>query len=304
MQEVIVIQGNFPFTPSILAGRVAPSSLATYTRDFKAFLLFAKTPEEALKPSTLARWRQCLAEATTYSPNTINRMVSSVHSLMREAEEQGYIPKGTAQEFKHIVGVRVEAMKHRKDPHARTRISPEEMRAMTNLPDTSRLIGKRDSAMLHTFATSGIRVDELSTLTVQQIKHVEGGYQLEVMGKNKVEYRDVPLSPEAYRAIQEWLAARPVRSDYVFTGFAGSGDNRATVDPMNNASIWKIVRRYAKKIGLEHVKTHDIRRLVGTQLAKRSPRNAQKVLGHKKMQTTFDNYVLDDLEVGITDNLY
>ena len=43
------------------------------------------------------------------------------------------------------------------------------------------------------------------------------------MGKNETEYTDTNLSAEAYQAIQAWLAARPVESDYIFTRFSGRG---------------------------------------------------------------------------------
>jgi hypothetical protein len=43
---------------------------------------------------------------------------------------------------------------------------------------------------------------------------------------------------------------------------------------------------------------------VGTQLAKRDIRKAQKALGHKRIDTTAQHYVLDELEAGLTDELY
>ena len=43
---------------------------------------------------------------------------------------------------------------------------------------------------------------------------------------------------------------------------------------------------------------------VSTQLAKQDIRKAQKALGHKRIDTTARQYVLDELEAGLTDNLY
>ena len=61
---------------------------------------------------------------------------------------------------------------------------------------------------------------------------------------------------------------------------------------------------YADQVGLSHIKPHDFRRFVGTQLAKRDSRTAQKALGHKRINTTAQQYVLDELEEGLTDDLY
>lgn len=54
----------------------------------------------------------------------------------------------------------------------------------------------------------------------------------------------------------------------------------------------------------ENIKPHDVRRFVGTQLAKRDIRTAQKALGHKHIDTTAWHYVLDELDVGLTDDLH
>ena len=68
--------------------------------------------------------------------------------------------------------------------------------------------------------------------------------------------------------------------------------------------MWQTIKKYADQAGLENVKPHDLRRFVGTQLAKKDIRKAQKALGHKRIDTTARHYVLDELEVGLTDNLY
>lgn len=298
-----LIPSSLSFDTSILAGNIAPSSMKMYTRDFKAYLDFAVTPDAAIQSSTLARWRTHLAKNTTYSPNTINRMLSAVKRLMDEAEEQNYVPKGTGEDFKRVSGVQVKAMKERRKNHARTRIDPEDMRKLTSLPDPLTLIGIRDYALLHTLASSGLRVHELATLTVKQLHKTQKGYQVEVMGKNDLDWRKAPLSKEAYDAIQEWLARRSVESEYIFTGFEGKG-SRPKKEPMKEVSIWRIVKAYANQCGIDYIRPHDFRRFVGTQLAKTNPRNAQRALGHKRIATTMDNYVLDELEVGITDNLY
>ena len=294
---------SLTFNTAILAGGVAPSSMAMYERDFRAYLAYAQTPEAAMQASTLARWRTHLATNTQLSPNTINRMLSAVKRLMKEAESQGYVPEGTWQHFRMIDGVRNVALKKRTKTHARVRISPEDMRRLCDSPDPTTLHGLRDRALLHTLASSGLRVHELAGLTEQDIVITAQGYQLRVLGKNDEEPREAPLSQEAHYYINAWLDRRPVSSNFLFTSFAGRGD-RLTDQAMTAMSIWRLVKAYAALCGLEHIKPHDFRRFVGTQLAKTNPRNAQKALGHKKIGTTMDNYVLDDLEVGITDKLY
>lgn len=291
------------FDAGILAGQLAPSSIAMYQRDFMAYVQFAGSPAAIIQPSTLARWRTHLAQATDLSPNTINRMLSAVKRLMREAANQGYLSPTTAQEFGRIAGVKAAALKDRVKSNARVRIEPEAMRELVEQPSREQLIGARDAALLATLAGSGLRVMELATLTLGQIVEKSGGYLIRVRGKNDVEYRDAPLSREAYQLIQTWLSLRPVASEFIFTAFDGRGD-RLSARAMSAPAIWRIVRQYAQATGLDDVKPHDFRRFVGTQLARQDIRKAQRALGHKRLETTARHYVLDELEPGLTDDLY
>lgn len=291
------------FDASILAGQLAPSSVAMYTRDLEAYCAFAGSPAAVVQASTLARWRAHLAQNTSKSPNTINRMISAVKRLMREASAQGYIPASLAQEFDQIGGVKVAALKERVKDNARVRIEPWDMRTVCDLPERERLIGLRDHALLATLASSGLRVTELATLTKAQIRPKGNGYLVLVRGKNDVTYREAPLSREAFGYIELWTETRPVDSEYIFTSFAGRGE-RLTERPLSPTAVWKIVRKYAEEAGLSDVKPHDFRRFVGTQLARANIRQAQKALGHKRLETTARHYVLDELEPGLTDDLY
>ena len=292
-----------PFDASILAGQLAPSSIAMYRRDFAAYLAFAGDPATALDPATLARWRTVLAQDTTLSPNTINRMLSAVKRLLKEAAVQGYTSQDTAQAFAEIAGVKAAALKERTKGHARTRITPTAMRRLCEAPSQSTLIGQRDRALLATLASSGLRVAEVAGLTTGQIVPAGSDFLLSIRGKNDTEYREAPLSREAYRLITQWLDCRPAASDAIFTSFAGRGQ-RATPDPLSAVAVWRIVQRYARACGLEYIKPHDFRRFVGTQLAATDIRKAQKALGHKRIDTTARHYILDELEPGLTNDLY
>ena len=86
----VIVEDIVPFDTSILAGQLAPSSIDKYRRDFAAYLRFAGSPAAALDPASLGRWRAVLAADTSLSPNTINRMLSAVKRLIKEAAAQGY----------------------------------------------------------------------------------------------------------------------------------------------------------------------------------------------------------------------
>lgn len=303
------------FDKHVLAGQLAPSSIAMYLRDAGAYLAFAD-PENtgvALDPTMLVRWRTHLVETTTHSPRTINRMLSAVKRFVREAASHGYVARSVAEGFDAVEGVSVKAMKQRLKKDNRTKITPADMRRLCDAPNIPNphqhpLVALRDVAMLHTMASSGLRVSEIATLTTTQITRRDGHYFIVVQGKNDIEPREAPLSAHAYTAIQSWLHTRPVPSAYIFTSFEGfSGPDkppRLTDRHIKPPSIWKAVQGYATAVGLAHIKPHDFRRFVGTQLAKKDIRKAQKALGHKDISTTAAHYVLDELEGGLTDGLY
>ena len=289
--------------PAILAGHLAPSSLGKYQQAQRAYLAFCTTPAQALHATSLARWRTHLAQHTTLSPHTINRLLAAVKRLVKEAAAQGYVDVVTAAAFASVAGVKPQALKDRLKTTTRTRLTPGQMRLLCDAPDPQTLRGRRDRALLATLASSGCRVSEVVTLTAAQIASRTGRFVLQVLGKNQTTPREAPLSQEAYMLIEAWLARRPVDSDAIFTSFAGRGP-RATTQPMSPTAVWQAVQQYAAAVGLRHVKPHDFRRFVGTELAKRDIRQAQKALGHTRIETTAKHYVLDELEVGLTDGLY
>lgn len=297
----------FDLDPSVLAGQTRQSTIEMYRKSIKDYLAFAGSTQAALDAATLARWRAELAKGAK-SPNTINRMLSSVRAVIKAAEAQNYVPAGLGEKFDSVRGVKVAAMRQNLKADARTRISSEQMRCLVDAPDTSTLAGKMHRALLLTLASSGLRISELVTLTPGQIKEKRQGrrvgYVVYVTGKTDTEAREAPISVEAYEAIQEWLNVRPVASGWIFTGFGGRGDRDPRTNHIHQVSAWELVKRYAAKCGYASVKPHDFRRFVGTTLAKSDPRQAQKALGHKDINTTYKSYVLDELEVGLTDGLF
>lgn len=288
----------------MLAGQLAASSIAMYTRDVRDYHTFCRqTGHDPLNPQTLAFWRDALVASGNKSPNTINRMLSAVKRVIKEASIRNRIDPSLRVQFQDIPGVKLKAMKEKLKKNARTRISKEDMRRLCSAPSSTTLIGKRDRALLATLASSGLRASELATLTKGQIFKQEKGYILKVCGKTDIEYRDANISVEAKMLIDEWLEARPVESDYIFTSFT----TRAalpTDKPISEAGVWQLVQKYSNLLKIEHIKPHDFRRFVGTQLAETDIRKAQKALGHKSIEVTARHYVLDELEAGQTDNLY
>lgn len=307
------------FDTGILAGTVSSATIDAYRTHWRSYCEFAGSGAAIVESATLTQWRVALhrdgyttssGETRHYSINAINQRLAAIRSIIREAAEQGYLPRSIADDFKHVKGLRAVANKERSNPNARTCISRPDMQRIIDAPDKSTLAGKMHHAMLVTLAYVGVRVSEAATMKISDIAwHVNedgvSGWVVNVAGKNKIDATPRPLAPQAKIAIDAWLAARSalgVESEFIFTSFAGRG-NRATNRPISRVSAWQLVQRYASEVGLSHVKPHDFRRFVGTQLARQDIRLAQKQLGHSSISTTAKHYVLDGVAVGSTDNL-
>jgi integrase/recombinase XerD len=301
----VLLEGLFP-APQLLAGRLAASTVAMYTRDCAAYVAFCGYDGVlAVEAETLRRWRTYLVEDTALSPHTINRMLAAVKRVLKEAAVRGVVAREVGGAFSEVEGVSVAALRQRLKATARVRLTPAQMRQLCEAPDPATLLGLRDRALLATLAGSGCRISEVVALTVGQLSARDGGYVLQVLGKGQAAPREAPLSREAYAHLQTWLAARAARggveTPVIFTAFAGP---RPAARRLTAGAAWCAVRKYALQCGLPAVKPHDFRRFVGTQLAKRDIRQAQKALGHKRLETTAQHYVLDELQVGLTDGLY
>lgn len=310
------------FDVGVLAGVKSPNTLEQYRIHWHAYTVFAGSWQDATQPATLARWRQHLLEAGytgkdgqphPYTVSAINLRLAAIRSVMQQAAQQGYISHETAKAFKAIEGLKQSANKERRRAHARTPITPEEMDAICNAPDTSTAAGMMHRALLLTLRGTGGRISDVVTLTVDQLQEYTAkkdgrrGWVVYLMGKNEDTPTPVEISRQAKEAIDAWLTVRRERFGVdvpaIFTGFTGRGDRQPTASHITRQAAWQLVTRYAGKVDLQHVKPHDFRRYVGTQLAETDIRLAQKQLRHKRIETTAQHYVLDDVKLGHMDNL-
>ena len=95
-----------------------------------------------------------------------------------------------------------------------------EMQAILDAPNTGTVAGLRDRAMLYVCYAAGLRVSELTALTLDSLSSP----QLEcirIMGKGRRE-RELPLWKETKSVLNEWLDVRPsVNNRYLFLNARG-----------------------------------------------------------------------------------
>jgi integrase len=283
-----------------LAGRLAPRSLVEYQCIGRWYLAWCGGDRaRALDPQTLRAWRQHLVDQTRLSPNTINTRINAIITLVRASAACGAVDRLVSYDFSLVEKVKLSALRQRLIRSKHRRYTPQEIRALCQAPDAATLLGLRDRAFLATLAGSGCRISEVLSLTPAQIVPLGGGWSLQILGKGQAVERLAPLSRDAYRWVQLWLKGRQlyVQSDWIFTTLTGK---RLSI----HAARMRL-RRYGAQVGLPDIRPHDVRRFVGTETAeKHGLRQAQKVLGHKSLNTTQSFYLLDSLQPEMTDGLY
>jgi len=292
-----------PFDTSILAGQVSPSTISMYQKALKKYLVYAGDMETAMNPLTLVQYRQHLVNDSQVSASTINRELSSIKGILKHAQEQGYIARDVYEGFENVRGVKAGALKDRNKEHARTEISKEDMRKLVMAPNFLTTTGKMHHALLLTMASTGMRISEIVELKLSQIKQTKSGYEITgVFGKNHTDARTLKISSEAVDAINVWVNERTHTSEYIFTRTKNAGNSER--DYISPVAGWQLVQKYATQVGLEHIKPHDFRRFVGTQLANRDVKEAQMQLGHKNAQTTLNHYVVKKLRDDLVEDLF
>jgi integrase/recombinase XerD len=172
--------------------------------------------------------------------------------------------------------------------------------------DAAALAG-RDRAMLELLYAGALRVSELASATMEDLK-LESGYML-VRGKGDKE-RIVPLGKPAQDALAEYLAdGRPVLAEMRPTKSKKSGlQNSARNSPflfiarggckLTRQRIWQMVGQASAASG-RHASPHMLRHSCATHMVENGAdlRTVQTILGHADISTTqvYTHLALDRL---------
>jgi site-specific recombinase XerD len=164
-------------------------------------------------------------------------------------------------------------------------ISTAELTRLMSAPATDSLEGKRDRAILELLFSTGLRISELCSLSIDDVDLTRDEFSVRGKG-DKV--RVVFISEEARATIKNYLAARKDMDDALFVRYgkkAHVGED-ARVTPR---VVQRLLKRYAAKAGITRkVTPHVIRHSFATDLLSNGAdlRSVQALLGHAHIGTT------------------
>lgn len=147
-------------------------------------------------------------------------------------------------------------------------------------------MNRRDRAIFELLYSSGLRVGELTSLTMTDVDLSNGWVR--VVGKGNKE-RYVPLGSKAVQAIQEYLRDRAaVEQDHLSTTNGPLFVN-SRGGPLSSRTIRRILKRYLDSAGLTRdASPHGFRHSFATHLLQAGVdlRSIQELLGHSSLSTT------------------
>ena len=161
------------------------------------------------------------------------------------------------------------------------------MQAILDAPETGTVAGLRDRAMLHVCYAAGLRVSELTTLTLDSLSGPQLEY-IRIMGKGRRE-RELPLWKETKTVLNEWLDVRPVVNNrYLFLNARGralSTDGFAYILKQHVATAAQALPSLKDKQVTPHVIRHSTAMTV-LHATRGDIRKVSLWLGHADIKTT------------------
>jgi integrase/recombinase XerC len=205
-----------------------------------------------------------------YAKTTIARRVAAVRSWCRFLCRQGTLTTNPAEGLR---GPRL-------DKKLPSFLSPEDLAQLLASPPADTPLGCRDRAILETLYSAGVRVSELTGLSVEDVDFDDGCAT--VRGKGKRE-RLVLLGDECRDALTTWLAFRETlaKSPALFVNKNGTR--------LTSRSVGRLLEKYLAQAGLDpRASPHTIRHSFATHLLDNGAdiRSVQELLGHRSLSTT------------------
>jgi site-specific recombinase XerD len=228
------------------------------------------------------KWRMWLNRLPTSTNDELSKITQNYHLIALRS----FLRFCAKQDWETLQPDKIE-LARTKRPQV-TFLTPEELASLTKQPDTSKLNGLRDRAILELLFSSGLRVSELVGLDRDHINLKRREFM--VRGKGQKD-RPVFISDEAATWIEKYLAMRTDNTKPLFIRYSGSKkiDNSGNFTRLTARSVQRMVGRYALLAGItKHVSPHTLRHSFATDLLMNGAdlRSVQAMLGHSNIATT------------------
>ena len=269
-------------------------------KQIKLFLDFLKV-DKKLSENTLQSYKRDVEQYEKYvEENRINYLKVTeedirdyMEYLREENKKQSTISRSLAS-IRSFYQFLIRVKKIKKDPTMAIEspkvnkrvpniLTSKEVELLLDQPQDVDLKGTRDKAMLEFAYATGMRVTEMISLNMEDVK-LDEGYVV-CRGRNKI--RNIPLGSMSLKALKEYIEdARPylIRNETEEALFVNVNGTRLT-----RQGFWKIVKYYKEQAHIEKdITPHVLRHSFATHLLQNGAdlKAIQTMLGHSDISST------------------
>lgn len=269
-------------------------------KQVKLFLDFLKD-DKKLSDNTLQSYRRDIEQYEKYvSDNKINYLKVTEETILEYMEYLREENKKESTISRSLASIRsfyqylIRVKKIKKDPtmtiespkiNKRTPniLTSKEVELLLDQPKDVDLKGTRDKAMLEFAYATGMRVTEMISLDIDDVK-LDEGY---VVCRGRSKSRNIPLGSMSLKALKEYIDdARPylIRDESEEALFVNVNGTRLT-----RQGFWKIVKYYKEQAHIEKdITPHVLRHSFATHLLQNGAdlKAIQTMLGHSDISST------------------
>ena len=265
---------------SVLNSLSSPRSRRNYMFAMEQFIDgYCSEPRLALNRTVVLRFRLHL-ESLGLAAGTINQRLAAVRRLAYEAADAGLLSPELAAGIRRVKGVKQLGCR------AGNWLNQDQARLLLQKANGQSLRHVRDVAMISILLGCGLRRAELSALRREDIQIRQGHWAIvDLVGKGN-HVRTVPMPIGVKEAVNRWLTAASVATGRVFRAVSRHGTAWGT--GISENVVWYVVRSCARRLELDHLAPHDLRRTCaklchvnGGELEQ-----IQFLLGHASVLTT------------------
>jgi len=251
----------------------SPNTLLAYERDIVDFLNFHELRNGKLSRVNRRDVNRYLAElrARRNATSTLLRKISSVKGFYDWLQSQGILRENPI--------ALLDLPKRRKT-----------LPRILSITEVSRLLSHpqlslQDKVMVELLYACGLRVSELTSLTVRAID-IPGGY-LRITGKGDKE-RLIPLGDVSVMVVKHYISETGLTlQDHLLPHLDEELRPLTHIAPLNRREVWQRVRDLKHIVGRE-ISPHTFRHSFATHLLENGAdlRVVQELLGHSDISTT------------------
>ena len=269
-------------------------------KQVKLFLSFLKD-DKKLSENTLQSYRRDIEQYEKYvSENKINYLKATQETIIdymdylrEENKKESTISRSLAS-IRSFYQYLIRTKKIKKDPTSKIEspkinkrvpniLTSKEVELLLDQPKDVDLKGTRDKAMLEFAYATGMRVTEMISLNIDDVK-LDEGY---VVCKGRNKSRNIPLGSMSLKALKEYMEdSRPylIRDEEEPALFVNISGTRLT-----RQGFWKIVKYYKEQAHIEKdITPHVLRHSFATHLLQNGAelKAIQTMLGHSDISST------------------